>query len=68
MTSYGIESSKLKAAKDKLPPIKLSSFIDPREPWVMVPNGSLLGFFDWVSMKFTSLFVDFAHKIHFTNI
>ena len=48
MTSYGIETSKLKAAREKLPPIKLSSFIDPTQPWVLVPNGSLLGFFDWV--------------------
>jgi hypothetical protein len=48
MTSYGIDSAKLKAAKEKLPILKLSSFADPREPWVLVPNGSLLGFFDWV--------------------
>ena len=26
-------------------------FIDPREPWVLVENGSLLGFFDWVPEK-----------------
>lgn len=49
MTSYGVESSKLKEAKDKFPPITLRSFIDPTQPWVLVPNGSLLGFFDWVS-------------------
>ena len=49
MTSYGVDSAKLKEAKDKLPPIKLSSFVDPTQPWVLVPNGSLLGFFDWVS-------------------
>jgi len=48
MTSYGVDSAKLKAARENLPPINLASFVDPRKPWVMVPNGSLLGFFDWV--------------------
>jgi hypothetical protein len=48
MASFGIPQSRLKEARTKLPPIKISSFVDPREPWVLVPNGSLLGFFDWV--------------------
>lgn len=49
MSSYGVETSKLKDAKKQLPPmIKLQSFFDPRLPWVLVEDGSLLGFFDWV--------------------
>ena len=27
-------------------------FIDPSKPWVLVENGSLVGFFDWVPSKF----------------
>lgn len=34
--------------KRKLPPIRLSSFVDPRQPWILVPDGSLKGYFDWV--------------------
>jgi hypothetical protein len=48
MSNFGVPSEKLKEARSKLPPIKLSSFIDPREPWVLVPDGNLLGFFHWV--------------------
>lgn len=48
MSSYGVETSKLKDAKKKVPPIQLQSFLDPRSPWVLVEDGSLLGFFDWV--------------------
>jgi hypothetical protein len=48
MSNFGLPSEKLKEARSKLPPIKLSSFIDPREPWVLVPDGNLLGFFHWV--------------------
>lgn len=48
MASFGVPQAKLQEAKKNIPPIKLSSFLDPREPWVLVPNGSLLGFFDWV--------------------
>mmetsp|Transcript_15785 Transcript_15785/g.29782 ORF Transcript_15785/g.29782 Transcript_15785/m.29782 type:complete len:366 (+) Transcript_15785:186-1283(+) len=48
MASFGVPRSTLREAKSKLPPIRISSFLDPREPWVLVPNGSLLGFFDWV--------------------
>lgn len=48
MASFGVPQSTLKEARNKLPPIRISSFLDPREPWVLVPNGSLLGFFDWV--------------------
>jgi len=28
--------------------IAISSFFDPAKPWVLVPNGSFMGFFDWV--------------------
>eukprot|EP00956_Cyclotella_meneghiniana_P042242 scaffold248397_cov82-Cyclotella_meneghiniana.AAC.2 len=48
MSNFGLPPEKLKEARSKLPPIKLSSFIDPREPWVLVPDGNLLGFFHWV--------------------
>lgn len=48
MSNYGVPTAKLKEARSKLPPIKLSSFVDPREPWVLVPDGNLLGFFGWV--------------------
>ena len=37
------EKSNIPNEKRKLPPIKLSSFIDPREPWLLVPDGNLLG-------------------------
>jgi hypothetical protein len=48
MASFGVPQSELKEARKRIPQIKISSFLDPREPWVLVPNGSLLGFFDWV--------------------
>jgi hypothetical protein len=51
MSNFGLPSEKLKDARAKLPPIKLSSFIDPREPWVLVPDGNLLGFFHWVPKR-----------------
>ena len=51
MSNFGLPSEKLKEARSNLPPIKLSSFIDPREPWVLVPDGNLLGFFHWVPKK-----------------
>mmetsp|Transcript_5528 Transcript_5528/g.6783 ORF Transcript_5528/g.6783 Transcript_5528/m.6783 type:complete len:339 (-) Transcript_5528:48-1064(-) len=44
--AYGVETSKIKEARDKLPELRLSSFLSRN--WVLVPNGSLLGFFDWV--------------------
>ena len=46
MTSYGVETSKIKEAREKAPPLRLSSFLS--RTWVLVPNGSLMGFFDWV--------------------
>lgn len=46
MTSYGVETSKIKEAREKAPPFRLSSFLSRK--WVLVPNGSLMGFFDWV--------------------
>jgi hypothetical protein len=53
MSSYGIVTEEMRARmeekKKKMPPIRLSSFVDPRQPWVLVPDGSLLGIFDWVS-------------------
>lgn len=48
MSNFGVRPKQLKDARSKLPPIKLSSFVDPREPWVLVPDGNLLGFFHWV--------------------
>ena len=30
----------------------LRDFFDPRQPWVLVPNGSFMGNFDWVPLKF----------------
>lgn len=51
MSNYGVDSDKVKSAKEKLPRLGLLSFIDPRQPWVLVPNGSLLGFFDWIPEK-----------------
>jgi hypothetical protein len=48
MSNFGLPRETLKDARSKLPPIKLSSFIDPREPWVLVPDGNLLVFFHWV--------------------
>lgn len=46
MSSYGASSSEIKEARKELPKIKPSSFLCG--PWVLVPDGSLLGFFDWV--------------------
>ncbi len=48
MSNFGLPSETLKEARSRLPPIKLISFIDPSEPWVLVPDGDLLGFFHWV--------------------
>ncbi|KAL7571820.1 hypothetical protein ACA910_002905 [Epithemia clementina (nom. ined.)] len=31
---------------------RFSLLIDPREPWILVDNGSFLGYFDWVPSKF----------------
>ena len=51
MSNFGRTSAQLKDDRSRLPPIKLSSFIDPREPWVLVPDGNLLGFFHWVPKR-----------------
>ena len=48
MASFGMPKEKIDNAKKNLPKITLTSLIDPRNDWVLVPNGSLLGFFDWV--------------------
>lgn len=48
MSSFGIERSKLQNAKKQIPPIQLRTFFDPSQPWILVQDGSLLGFFDWV--------------------
>lgn len=48
MSSYGIDTSKLHESRQKSPPVRLKSFFDLNQPWVLVPDGSLLGFFDWV--------------------
>lgn len=31
--------------------LSFRDFLDPDKPWVMVPEGSLLGYFDWVSER-----------------
>eukprot|EP00542_Grammatophora_oceanica_P018178 CAMPEP_0194049706 /NCGR_PEP_ID=MMETSP0009_2-20130614/30846_1 /TAXON_ID=210454 /ORGANISM="Grammatophora oceanica, Strain CCMP 410" /LENGTH=139 /DNA_ID=CAMNT_0038695921 /DNA_START=103 /DNA_END=519 /DNA_ORIENTATION=- len=31
--------------------ISVSDLFDADKPWVLVPNGSLLGYFDWVPVK-----------------
>lgn len=31
--------------------IKKIEFFDPRKPWIVVPNGSFMGFFDWVPKR-----------------
>jgi hypothetical protein len=43
------QSGRKESEKRKLPPhIRLSAFADPRQPWILVPDGSLQGYFDWV--------------------
>ncbi len=47
MSSYGLTREKVKeAVNERFPRITLSQVIFG--PWVLVPDGSLLGFFDWV--------------------
>jgi len=41
-------NSKLKLGKKDLSKLTILSFIDPRKPWVLVPNGNLMGLFDFV--------------------
>jgi len=42
-----------KKEKEKCrPAISLLKFFDPWGPWVLVPNGSFMGYFDWVPHKF----------------
>ena len=39
-----------KEVREVDPPMKLlKRLIDPNEPWVLVPNGSMMGFFNFVS-------------------
>lgn len=44
--NYGLTEERIKNA----PHIKLSAFFDIHGPWVLVPEGSLLNFFDWVPL------------------
>jgi hypothetical protein len=30
----------------------LMDFVNPTKPWVLVPNGSFMGYFDWVPLRF----------------
>mmetsp|Transcript_5396 Transcript_5396/g.5925 ORF Transcript_5396/g.5925 Transcript_5396/m.5925 type:complete len:429 (+) Transcript_5396:602-1888(+) len=50
MSNFGVHSSKLKEARESISPklLKLTTFFDPRQNWVLVPDGSFMGFFDWV--------------------
>jgi hypothetical protein len=43
---YGLTEERIKNA----PHIKLSAFFDIHGPWVLVPDGSLLNFSDWVPL------------------
>lgn len=43
--------NKEQSSRKKPPILKLSSFTDPREPWVLVPEGSFMNYFDWVPKK-----------------
>lgn len=40
--------SKLKSGNKDLSKLTILSFIDPRKPWLLVPNGNLMGLFDFV--------------------
>ena len=51
MANFGVSTEELKRAKANLPQITLSSFIDPRQNWVLVEDGNLLGFFGWVPRR-----------------
>jgi len=42
------DASQTKLRKEDLSKLTVLSFIDPRKPWVLVPNGSLMGYFDFV--------------------
>jgi len=42
-------SQRKKLAKEDFPKLTILSFIDPRKPWLLVPSGSLMGYFDFVS-------------------
>jgi len=46
MSSYGASSSEVREARKELPKLNPSELFFG--PWVLVPEGSLLGFFDWV--------------------
>eukprot|EP00559_Dactyliosolen_fragilissimus_P006986 CAMPEP_0184856032 /NCGR_PEP_ID=MMETSP0580-20130426/1194_1 /TAXON_ID=1118495 /ORGANISM="Dactyliosolen fragilissimus" /LENGTH=277 /DNA_ID=CAMNT_0027350797 /DNA_START=15 /DNA_END=845 /DNA_ORIENTATION=- len=55
MATYGVEKPAKNAptgttGNTKFPEINISSFLSPT-PWVLVPNGSFMGFFDGVPAK-----------------
>jgi len=51
MATYGKEvmtDEEREAARKRKPELTLWDFANPRGPWVLVPEGSLMGYFDWV--------------------
>jgi hypothetical protein len=50
---YGGQQQTNEELKDKVRKlnVSVSDLFDLSKPWVLVPNGSLLGFFDWVSVS-----------------
>ncbi len=61
-----MDDAKLKAAKENSPSLGLGSFFDLSKPWVLVPNGSLLGLFDWVSLNIEAIM--YSHGLIFSYV
>jgi hypothetical protein len=55
-TNQDATPSKKEKVEQPPPPvsynIQFSDFLDPTKPWIMVPNGSFRGNFDWVPLNF----------------
>ena len=41
-----------KTSHDFFRTFRFSRLVDPAEPWVLVENGSFLGYFDWLPEKY----------------
>jgi hypothetical protein len=56
--SYGGQKETKKELEKKVQELNLSvmDLFDWSKPWVLVPNGSILGFFDWVSYEQFSIY------------
>jgi hypothetical protein len=63
---YGGQQQTNEELKDKIQKlhVSVSDLFDISKPWVLVPNGSLLGFFDWVSVCVKSPAVGTASTNH----